>query len=135
MTDAERMVDLLRYANLSKVAKALGVTKTTTSDWSHGRGVNPLRLRQVEDLLRPQSASMPPPTNAELLKEMRAIRQLMTRQARAVEAQPDFVSLVVDGVRDALGSALAARPVTGSRKPTRGGGRRQKAGAPVEAGK
>lgn len=53
MSDAERAVALLRYANYAKVAAALDVSRATVAEWAKGRGVNPLRARQLEQLLRP----------------------------------------------------------------------------------
>lgn len=60
MADADAMIDLMRYASQAKVAVALGVSKTTTGDWAKGRGVTPFRLRQVRDLLRPETVDAPP---------------------------------------------------------------------------
>lgn len=109
------MIELLRYANRTKVAAALKVSPQTTNQWAKGRDVTPFRLHQVEDLLRPQRANEVDPTNGELLTEMRAIRRLLQRQAvPAVNAQ-QLAKVVVD----ALAQREAARPGPGSRKPAR----------------
>jgi len=51
--DAERMRELLRYANYAKVAAAIGVTRAAVAEWAKGRDVSPYRLHQVEELLTP----------------------------------------------------------------------------------
>jgi hypothetical protein len=117
VTEGERMIELLRYASQAKVAAALGVSRTTTGEWARGRNVTPFRLRQVEDLLRPQRAGEAAldPTNGELLTEMRAIRRLLQRQAKPAPAPLTTEQLVV-AVVDALAQREAARPVAESRK-------------------
>lgn len=67
MPEFEEMVDLLRYANYSRVAKALNVSKNAVSEWAHGRDVSPYRVRQVRDLLRPPQPEPQPPEWAERL--------------------------------------------------------------------
>ena len=47
------MRELLAYAAYHKVAAALGVSRTSVSQWAKGRDVTPYRVRQVRDLLRP----------------------------------------------------------------------------------
>lgn len=80
MTDAEEMIDLMRYASQVKVAAALGVTKTTTGQWAKGRDVTPYRVRQVRDLLRPPTAQeTAPPGWAERL--LVGVMALETKQA------------------------------------------------------
>lgn len=79
-TDAERMIELLQYANLQKVASALGVTRTTTSQWSRGLDVNPRRLAQVEQLLRPAAPQPEPPAWAVALTDEMAQQRLMLEQ-------------------------------------------------------
>ena len=119
------MIELLRYANRTKVAAALGVSPQSTSQWAKGRDVTPFRLRQVEDLLRPQRAGEADPTNGELLTEMRAIRRLLQRQMKPAP------ELTLDQIVSAVGSVvdqrLAAGPATGSRTPGGAGARRRKA--------
>jgi hypothetical protein len=74
VAEADEMRDLLTYANYAKVGRALGVTKTTVSKWARGEDVNPRRLMQVRDLLRPQPAEEPAPAWAErLLAGMMAV--------------------------------------------------------------
>lgn len=53
MSDADEMRALLAYANYAKVGRALDVTKATVSKWAKGEGVNPRRLEQVRNLIRP----------------------------------------------------------------------------------
>ena len=117
VTDVQRMAELLQYANLAKVASALNVSRQSVADWARGRNVTPFRLRQVEDLLRPQRAGEAAldPTNGELLTEMRAIRRLLQRQAKPAPAPLTTEQLVV-AVVDALAQREAARPVAESRK-------------------
>jgi transcriptional regulator with XRE-family HTH domain len=62
VTDADEMRELLTYANLAKVGKALGVSRNTVSEWANGHNVSPMRVRQVRDLLRPpqpQGSALP----------------------------------------------------------------------------
>lgn len=108
MADAEHMIELLRYASQSKVAAALGVSKTTTGQWARGRDVTPYRLRQVRDLLRPPEAEPPAPVWVE-----RVLASLMVREDR-------------DGVTDeelaaAQIRAAAALAVAQQARPRRGG--------------
>lgn len=126
------MGELLQYANLAKVASALNVSRQSVADWARGKNVTPFRLRQVEDLLRPQRVgeSVLDPTTGELLTEMRAIRRLLQRRekpALTVEAIVSAVGQVVD-------QRLAAGRATGSRTPGAGGARRP-SGAPKAAAK
>lgn len=113
------MGELLRYANLSKVAAALAVSRQSVADWARGRNVTPFRLHQVEDLLRPQRAGEAAPTNGELLTEMRAIRRLLQRQVKPPPALT--TQQLVVAVVDALERRGAARPGAGSRRSDRGG--------------
>lgn len=62
MTDADEMKALLTYANYAKVGRALGVSKTIVAEWAKGEKVNPHRLQQVRDLIRPPAASEGPPS-------------------------------------------------------------------------
>lgn len=134
VTEAERMGELLQYANLAKVASALNVSRQSVADWARGKNVTPFRLRQVEDLLRPQRAgeSVLDPTTGELLTEMRAIRRLLQRQAKPapVPVSREFVVAVVDGLRDVLVQREAARPGAGSRRPARDGDRQPQGARP-----
>lgn len=52
-TDAERARTLLTYTNYQKVADALHVSRAAVADWAKGRSVTPYRVRQLEQLLRP----------------------------------------------------------------------------------
>jgi transcriptional regulator with XRE-family HTH domain len=52
-SDAERAASLLTYCNYQKVADALRVSRASVADWAKGRSVTPYRLRQLEQLLRP----------------------------------------------------------------------------------
>jgi transcriptional regulator with XRE-family HTH domain len=67
VSDADEMVELLRYASRAKVATALGVSRTTTGQWARGKDVTPYRLRQVRDLLRPPEPEPPAPAWVERL--------------------------------------------------------------------
>lgn len=51
MSDAERMVRALRFANYSRIAEELGVTRSAVARWAKGRQVTPWNLSQVEGLL------------------------------------------------------------------------------------
>lgn len=53
MTDGERAQALLTYANYAKVGEALRVSRASVAEWAKGRSVTPYRLRQLEQLLRP----------------------------------------------------------------------------------
>lgn len=64
----ERMTELLEYASQSKVAEALGVTRTAVWRWAHGQAVTPGAVRRVQTLLRPDLPEIeetPPPEWAE----------------------------------------------------------------------
>jgi len=115
VTDVQRMAELLQYANLAKVASALNVSRQSVADWARGRNVTPFRLRQIEDLLRPQRAgeAVLEPTTGELLTEMRAIRRLLQRPPKPA---PLTTEQLVVAVVDALAQREAARPVAESRK-------------------
>lgn len=117
-TDADRMVELLQYANLRKVADALGVSRQTTAQWARGRDVNPLRLSQVEQLLRPAPAQPEPPAWAtslaaemaqqRLLLEQMAARRTAEHGAPAWWAEAEKVLLArMDGRMRTIGGELA----------------------------
>lgn len=87
MTDAERMRELLRYANYAKVAGALGVSRTSVAAWAKGRDVSPFRLRQVEGLLLPEREEAPTPEWAQGLREdVAAIRSGVESEAIGLAA-------------------------------------------------
>lgn len=73
MTDAEEMVELMAYASPSKVAAALGVSKTSTGKWAKGENVTPYRLRQVRNLLRPPAPAQVPDWAERILAGVMAI--------------------------------------------------------------
>lgn len=76
VTDTERMVDLLTYANRAKVADALRVSRASVSRWAKGKDVTPYRVRQVEQLLRPERPAAGVPTWAvRLLEGMFAVER------------------------------------------------------------
>jgi transcriptional regulator with XRE-family HTH domain len=77
VSDADEMIELMRYASQAKVAAALGVSRQTTGQWARGRDVTPYRLRQVRDLLRPPAPEPPAPAWVE-----RVLASLMLREAR-----------------------------------------------------
>lgn len=52
-SDSDRARALLAYANYAKVANALLVSRAAVAEWAKGRSVTPYRLRQLEQLLRP----------------------------------------------------------------------------------
>ena len=58
---------MLRYANYAKVAEALLVSRASVADWAKGKSVTPYRVRQLEQLLRPdlQAQQERPPAWAE----------------------------------------------------------------------
>lgn len=70
-SDADRARSLLAYANYAKVAAALLVSRATVADWAKGKSVTPYRLRQLEQLLRPdlEIAKAPPPDWARALQQ------------------------------------------------------------------
>lgn len=62
------MRSLLEYASQSKVAEALGVTRTAVWRWAHGQAVTPGAVQRVQALLRPDLQiyeEAPPPAWAE----------------------------------------------------------------------
>ena len=81
-SDAERAVAMLRYANYAKVAEALLVSRASVADWAKGKSVTPYRVRQLEQLLRPdlQAQQERPPAWAEGL-EGRIADEVLTRLA------------------------------------------------------
>ena len=62
-SEGERAKALLTYANYAKVAAALQVSRVSVAEWAKGKSVTPYRLRQLEQLLRPdlQVAKEPQP--------------------------------------------------------------------------
>ena len=89
-SDSDRARALLTYANYAKVATALQVSRTAVAEWAKGRSVNPFRLRQLEQLLRPdlQIEEAPQPTWAgameqRLTDELRRNRTLIEALAPA----------------------------------------------------
>lgn len=69
-SDGDRARALLTYANYAKVATALLVSRAAVADWAKGKSVTPYRLRQLEQLLRPdlQTKEAAPPEWAERLE-------------------------------------------------------------------
>jgi transcriptional regulator with XRE-family HTH domain len=67
--EGDRARTLLAYANYAKVAEALLVSRASVAGWAKGRNVTPYRLRQLEQLLRPdlQIEEAAPPTWVERL--------------------------------------------------------------------
>ena len=131
MTYEERMKGLLAYANLAKVAAAIGVSRQTVAHWARGLDVNPRRLHQVEDLLRPQRAGEGTLTTDDaLLTEMRAIRRLLQRQAKEQELT---IERIVAGVGKSLEPVIAAGLAVGGPPPAGGAARRRKAADLVAA--
>lgn len=86
------MRDLLTYANYAKVGRALGVSKSIVQRWAKGEDVNPRRLQQVRDLLRPP-APQPVPAWVE-----RVLTGLMALEAR-------------DGISDAERAQAQAKAI------------------------
>jgi len=74
------MVRLLRFANYTRVAEALGVHRSAVSKWAKGRQVTPWNLSQVEALLGQQHQTKP--DWARLMQTVDAI-------AERVEVSPD----------------------------------------------
>jgi hypothetical protein len=95
VTDAEEMVDLMRYASQAKVAAALGVSRTTTGHWAKGRDVTPYRVRQVRDLLRPETARDAAPVEGRLLAGTIALeRKLGVTPGELAEAEAEAAVLI-----------------------------------------
>jgi transcriptional regulator with XRE-family HTH domain len=89
---AARMQELLTYANHSKVGRAIGVSRTTVSEWAKGRDVTPYRLTQVEQLLGP-----PPVDIATRLQEVLAAvadaeRRVISEVRQSREALYDTIA-------------------------------------------
>lgn len=91
-TDAERMRELLRYANYAKVAEELGVHRATVARWAAGESVPSWAVRAVERLIVGERKETAPPDWAERLErkmdEIRANQDTIADQAsrRIIEA-------------------------------------------------
>ena len=120
-SDAERAVALLRYANYAKVGEALLVSRAAVADWAKGKGVTPYRIRQLEQLLRPdlQIDETPRPEWAEgLVSKADAIYRLL--QLTAVTpggVSPELVREIEAARLDALEQSRAERQ-RAARRPT-----------------
>lgn len=121
MTDAERMAELMRYANAAAVGKALGVSRQTAAQWAKGLDVNPTRLRQVEDLLRPSGPDDLPDWVKRLLEGMFALeRKAGITERELAEAQAQVAAFraasqsgpprLAGGGGRGLATASAGRP-------------------------
>lgn len=101
MSDADEMRELLTYANYRKVGDALGVSKTAVSQWSRGKDVTPFRVRQVRDLLRPETRrSAAPSMTRRLLAGIMALESAAKLTdadlARAMKAAEAFEALALE---------------------------------------
>ena len=116
------MVELLRYANFSKVATALQVSRSAAARWSQGKDVTPQRLRQVEDLLRPAGPDDLPEWTKRLLTGMFALERragITERELAEVQAEVAALRATDAGPRQptgagarGAGAASAGRPST-----------------------
>ena len=81
--ERDEMVGLLRYANFSKVAEAVGVKRAAVSNWAAGRNVSPKRLEQVRALLgapvTPQGTTKEPPPEWARAMESRLVEAIEGR--------------------------------------------------------
>ena len=105
-SDAERARSLLAYANYAKVAAALLVSRAAVADWAKGKSVTPYRLRQLEQLLRPDLQTH---ENAAPLEEERLgrIERLVTAIAAAT---PGVVLEEVEAVIQRVDEIERSRP-------------------------
>ena len=117
-SEGDRAKALLTYANYAKVAAALQVSRTAVAEWAKGQSVTPYRLRQLEQLLRPdlQIEEPPPPEwaramHAELVEMILANRETVT-QALAEETARY-------GVERALAEQPPAEPAPDKQGPQR----------------
>lgn len=103
-SDAERARSLLAYANYAKVAAALLVSRATVADWAKGRSVTPYRLRQLEQLLRPDlqvEKDAPPEWVERMVSEIRLNRAVLRTALEGVD--PDRTRRVFRLLEDQLG--------------------------------
>ena len=111
-SDGDRAKTLLTYANYAKVAGALLVSRAAVADWAKGRSVTPYRLRQLEQLLRPDlDTEIPPPGWAAALGD--EIAQKVVERLSGVTAQE---LAGVDEMQPELDAAQRARRRGGSRQ-------------------
>ena len=101
-SDADRARSLLAYANYAKVAGALLVSRATVADWAKGKSVTPYRLRQLEQLLRPDLdiAKAPPPDWARALQE--TVDSIHARQDTIMARQGAVADTATQKVIEAL---------------------------------
>ena len=108
-SDGDRARALLAYANYAKVATALLVSRAAVADWAKGRSVTPYRLRQLEQLLRPdlQTKEAAPPEWAERLEQK--VDAIYERQNTvAATASRQVIEALADPERLAWVERLAA---------------------------
>lgn len=92
MADADEMRDLLTYAAYNKVAAALNVSRNTVSLWARGVNVSPYRLRQVRDLLRPETARNATAPSWAVAMEQRLLEKLeINRQLIGALGRPELL--------------------------------------------
>ena len=85
--DAERMVTALRFANYSRIAEELGVTRSAVARWAKGRQVTPWNLSQVEGLLGQREEAAPPEWAERLMRTVdRIAAKLEVSEERAAIA-------------------------------------------------
>lgn len=119
MADSDEMRDLLAYAAYNKVAAALTVSRNTVSLWAKGRNVTPYRLRQVRDLLRPETVKEPQPEWAGAMEQRLTETILANREI--VQALAEQTARI--GVERTLGAPPPAAP-----SPDKRGSQREPAG-------
>lgn len=91
--DAARMVRALRFANYTRVAEALGVTRSAVARWARGRQVTPWNLQRVDELLGQQKEAAP-----DWERLMRTVDAIAERVGVSLEER----AAIGDGVRAAL---------------------------------
>lgn len=107
---ADRMRELLAFANYSKVARELDVSKSAVSAWANGRDVTPFRLDQVERLLLRAAPAIAEPSAIYDVGELtRKVDAIITRD-EVLELVDDAKRAIVSEVqlnREALYTAIA----------------------------
>lgn len=112
---ADRMQELLAFANYSKVARALDVSKSAVSDWANGRDVTPFRLEQVERLLLRAAPAIAEPPGGYALSDLTSKVDAIITRDEVLELVDDAKRAIVSEVqlnREALYTAIAEELVS-----------------------